>query len=213
MGGGSIDIQNLSVTGYDKDEGYFDGEVYIQTLTPGGATEKSFTWIDMPADPDEGIEAFCGWFDDEAGEAASLTVSAGDGLYMFGPNTSFGLRSQGEVPTQDIAVTLRGGAKCVVNPTPVTLDIQDIWVNGYNKEEGYVDGEVVLQTLTPGGATEKSFTWIDMLADPDEGIDAFCGWFDDDAGEAASLTVAPGDGLYAFGPNTSFSVVFPGVEL
>ncbi len=116
------------------------------------------------------------------------------------------------------SVSLRSGAKpagaAFVPVSGATIDLQDIKVSGYNAADGYADGDISVQTLTPGGATIKNFTWIDLAADPDDPDSvAYYGWYDDDTGELGELDLAPGDGLYAFGPNTTFSVVFPGVTL
>ena len=223
VSGAGFDLQSLKVSGYNAADGYADGEIYLQTLTPGGATIKSFTWIDLAADPDDPDSVpYYGWYDDDTGELGELTIAPGDGLAAFGPNATFGLQSAGQVPTSDVAVTLRTGMKFIANPTPATVSLNSgdksdwagMYVAGYNAEDGYADGEIYLQTLTPGGATIKSFTWIDLAADPDDPDSVpYYGWYDDDTGELGELSIAPGDGLAAFGPSTAFSVVFPGVTL
>ena len=223
VSGTTIDLQDLKVSGYNAEDGYADGDIYVQTLTPGGATIKSYTWIDLAADPDDPDSvAMYGWYDDDTGELGELSIAPGEGLYAFGPNASFGIQSAGQVSTSDVAVTLRSGAKCIANPTPITLPLNGsdmnswtgLYVSGYNAEDGYADGDIYVQTLTPGGATIKSYTWIDLAADPDDPDSvAMYGWYDDDTGELGELNIGPGEGLYAFGPSTSFSIVFPGVTL
>lgn len=221
--GNTINLQDITVSGYEKAEGYGEGDIYVQTLTPGGTTIKSYTWLDIPADPDEEESvAMYGWYDDDEGVIGNLTMAAGEGLYAYGPNTSFGLQSAGQVPTSDIAVVLRTGAKCIVNPTPQIVALNGtektgwngVVVSGYNIEEGYGEGDIYVQTLTPGGTTIKSYTWLDIPADPeDEESVAMYGWYDDDEGVLTDLTLNPGEGIYAYGPNANFSIVFPGVKL
>ena len=219
----SINLQDIVVTGYDKAEGYGEGDISVQTLTPGGATVKSYTWLDIPADPEDPESvAMYGWYDDDEGVLGDLTLAAGEGLYAFGPNNTFSLQSAGQVPTSDIAVVLRTGAKCVVNPTPQTVSLNGtekdgwtgVYVSGYDVSEGYGEGDINVQTLTPGGATVKSYTWLDIPADPEDPESvAMYGWYDDDEGVLTDLTLAPGEGIYAFGPSADFSIVFPGVNL
>ncbi len=128
----------------------------------------------------------------------------------------FGAVESGTVGYDSVA--LRSGAKpagaAFVPVTGSTIDLQDIKVSGYNAEDGYAEGDISVQTLTPGGRTIKSFTWIDIAADPEDPDSvAMYGWYDDDTGALGELTLAPGEGLYAFGPNSSYSIVFPGVTL
>ena len=116
------------------------------------------------------------------------------------------------------AITLRSGAKpagaAFVPVSGSTIDLQTLKVTGYNAEDGYGDGDVYVQTLDPYGRTLKTFTWVDVAADPDDpdAVDLY-GWYDNDNDELGELDLAAGDGLYAYGPNTSFSIVFPGVTL
>ena len=114
--------------------------------------------------------------------------------------------------------TLRTGAKtagaCFLPINATSINLQDITVTGYEKADGYGEGDIYVQTLTPGGATIKSYTWLDIPADPDDPESvAMYGWYDDDEGVLTDLTLNPGEGIYAFGPNADFSIVFPGVNL
>ena len=72
-------LQDVTVSGCAAEDGYADGEIYVQTLNAGSETIKSYTWIDIVADPDDPKSvAFYGWYDDETGELTDLTVASGE---------------------------------------------------------------------------------------------------------------------------------------
>ena len=109
---------------------------------------------------------------------------------------------------------MKAAGAAFVPVTGATIDLQSLKVSGYNPQDGYADGDVSVQTLTPGGRTVASYTWIDIAADPEDPDSvAMYGWYDDDTGELGELSIAPGDGLAAFAPSSAFSIVFPGVTL
>ena len=204
--GSPMNLQDLKVTGYDKEAGYEDGGVTVQMLDNAGIAIETYTWYDVPGD-------FVGWLDSDDNFVEDVTIASGEGLYARAPNTEFGLQSAGQVATADIAITLRFGSKLVVNPTPVVVNLNDInedgkflMVNGYDVEEGYEDGGVTVQMLDNAGIAIETYTWYDVPGD-------FYGWLDSDDNFVEDVTIAPGESVYARAPNTSFSLVFPGVTL
>ena len=108
-------------------------------------------------------------------------------------------------------VGLRFGAKgagaCFVNIDGKAVDLQDLKVTGYDVEEGYADEEVHVQTLDAFGRTIASYYWYDSEED------GMYGWYDEDGEYVEELEVAPGESIYAYAPDNSFSIVLPGVDL
>ena len=196
-----INLQDLKATGYDVEEGYADEGISLQTLDEAGRTTASYYWYDSAEDE------MYGWYDDEGEYVEGVTFATGEGLYARAPDATFSLQSAGQVPTSGITVSLRFGAKIVVNPTPVGIDLQSITITGYDPEEGYADEGVSVQTLDEAGRTIASYYWYDS---DDDGM---YGWYDDEGELVEGFEVAAGESLYARAPDTSFSIVFPGVTL
>ena len=138
-------------------------------------------------------------------------VVIGEGLWVYSPSTDFQIQSAGQVPTADIAVTLRGGsqAKLIANPMPVTLTLGDLKVTGCATEDGYADFEVVAQKLNGYGQSGISYVWCDFEED---GV-TYYGWYDEDMNEYNEETLAAGESLWIYSPSTDFSVVFPAPAL
>ena len=204
--GQPMNLQDLKVTGYDKTAGYEDAGVTVQSLDAYGRAIETYTWYDVPGD-------FCGWLDSTDNFVEDVTVAPGEGLYARAPNTEFGLQSAGQVASSDIAVTLRFGSKLVVNPMPCVINLNDdnadenyVRVTGYNAEAGYEDAGVTIQTLDAYGRATETYTWYDVPGD-------FFGWLDSTDNYVEGVSVAPGESVYARAPDTSFSLVFPGVNL
>ena len=55
-------------------------------------------------------------------------------------------------------------------------------------------GAIQIQTLTSGGATDKSYIWVPASEAGDYGLEGE-GWLDNDEGSAAVKTFAPGEGF------------------
>ena len=199
--GKAVDLQDLKVTGYDVEEGYADEEAYVQTLDAFGRTIASYYWYDSK---DDGMY---GWYDGDGEYVEGMTIAAGEGLYAYAPDDSFAIQSAGQGPTSDIMVGLRFGAKHVVNSTPVAINLQALSATGYDVEEGYADEEVYVQTLDAFGRTIASYYWYDSEED------GMYGWYDEDGEYVEELEVAPGESVYAYAPDNSFSIVLPGVDL
>ena len=197
----AINLQDLKVTGYDIEEGYGDEEVYVQTLDRAGRTIASYFWYDLSDDD------MYGWYDENGDYVEDLIIPAGEGLYAYSPDASFGIQSAGQVPTSDITVVLRTGAKHVVNSTPVEANIQGLNVTGYDTEEGYGDEEVYVQTLDRAGRTIASYFWYDLT---DDGM---YGWYDEAGDFVEDLVIPPGESVYAYSPDETYSIVMPGVTL
>ena len=182
--------------------------MYVQTLDKSGRSESKFFWIDVT----DGEDVYYGWLnaDGDIIEEGEMTLKVGDGLWIYAPSTSYKLQSAGQVPSSDTVTILRSGSKMVANPTPVTIDMTNIIVAGYDAEEGSEE-EVYVQTLDKSGRSESKLFWIDVT----DGEDVYYGWLnaDGDIIEEGDVTVGPGAGLWVYAPSTAYTLKFPGVSL
>ena len=88
-----------------------------------------------------------------------------------------------------------------------TIDLTDIKVTGYDAESG-TEGDVNVQILDAYGKAGMTYFYYDV---PGE----LTGWIDgnDEEVEVGAVVVGPGEGLWVRSPNTSYSLVIPGVTL
>ena len=199
--GATFDLTDLTVTGYDTDQGT-DSEMYIQTLDEYGRTVATYSWVDD-------ADTIKGWFNEDGDEVAvgDVTFQAGEGLWTSCDFDGFGLQSAGAVPTSDVAVILQEYGLSIANPTPVTVDLTDCVITGYDTDQG-TDSEMYIQTLDEYGRTVATYSWVDDA-------DSICGWFNEDGDEIAvgDVTVAPGAGLWTSCDFDGFNFVWPKVTL
>ena len=207
VAGGQYDLVNLTVTGYDKEDGT-DGDVSVQTLDATGNMIDQYFWVDVT----DGDDVVYGWFDNNGDqvEAGTVTFAVGDGLWVDAVDNTFGLQSAGSVLSEDYAVVLRAGFKMVANSTPVAVDLTEITVTGYDADEG-TDGDVSVQTLDSTGNMIDQYFWVDVT----DGDDVVYGWFDNngDQVEAENVMVEAGAALWVDAADSTFSLVIPGVDL
>ena len=209
MTGTKIDLTDITVTGYDKEEGT-EEEVSVQTLNKNGDRVNLYQWIDIT----DGDDVYYGWIDFDTGdfvEPGNVLFDVGDGLWVDAPSSDFKLPTAGQVMTAAATVTLREGFKMIANQTPVAVDLTDITVTGYDEEEG-TEEEVSVQTLNKNGDRVNLYQWIDIT----DGDDVYYGWIDFDTGdfvEADTVSVGAGEALWVDAPSTDFKLVLPGVTL
>ena len=200
-------LGNLTVVGYNAEDGYAEYEIQAQQLTGGGATLNGMTyyWCDFE---EEGVKYY-GWYDENMNDYNSLPLVPGEGWWIYSSSSDYKIQSAGAVPSKPIPVTLLAGgqAKLVSNPMPTKLTLGDVVIKGYNTEEGYADYEVQAQQLTGGGATLNGMTyyWCDF---EEEGV-TYYGWYDENMNDYNSLSLEPGESLWVYSPSTSFYVEFP----
>ena len=199
----NLTLGNLKVTGYAAEDGYADFEVIAKKLDGFGRGGTSFIWCDFE---EEGV-TYYGWYDEDMNEYNDEPLVIGEGLWVYSPSVEFQLQSAGQVPSADIAVSLRSGgqAKLVANPMPTKLTLGEIKVTGYAEEDGYADFEIIAKKLDGFGRGGTSFIWCDF---EEEGV-TYYGWYDEDMNEYNDEDVAVGEGLWVYSPSTDFSVVFP----
>ena len=209
VSGTTIDLTDITVSGYDKEEGTA-GEVSVQTLDKNGSMVAQYYWYDAV----DGADVYYGWYDADAGDfvaAGAVTLNVGDGLWVDAPSSAFKLQTSGQVMSSSAAVTLREGFKMVANPTPLAVDLTDITVTGYDAVSGSA-GEASVQTLDKNGSMVSQYYWYDAI----DGADVYYGWYDADAGDfvgEGDVAVGAGEALWVDAPSTDFSLVLPGVTL
>ena len=198
-----LTLGDISVVGYDPEEGYADFEIIAQELNGFGRTLSNYSYCDFEEDG----EVYKGWYDEDMNCFNDLELKPGEGLWMYSPSTDYKIQSAGMVPASDISVVLRGGnqAKMIVNPMPATVEFGSITISGYNPEEGYADFEIIAQELNGFGRTLSNYSFCDF----EEDGETYFGWYDEDMNDYNEKTLAPGEGLWIYSPSTSYSVVFP----
>lgn len=214
VGGGTTDLMDITVTGYDpfdydSEEGGAYGDVQVQTLTGGGSTDTIYAWqdfVEKGETPDEDV-VWKGWYNEETPLARGEVVLAeGEGLWSVTLIEDMKLQSKGEVVTDaDISLELPNDGLMIANPTPISVDLINCYVTGYDpfdyaSEEGGAYGDVQVQTLTGGGSTDTIYAWQDFVEKgetPDEDV-VWHGWYNEETPLAAKeVVLAPGEGLWS----------------
>lgn len=203
VAGKTIDLTDLVVTGYDKEEGC-EEDVKVQILNSLGMGGVTYAWYDLN---DDG-EIYYGWFADDEVAKGDVVLSPGDALWVSAPNESYKILSSGQVPTEDVVVTLRSGNKLVANPTPISVDLTEIVVAGYDPEEG-CEEDVKAQILNNVGMGGVTYAWYDL----DDDGEVYYGWFADDEVAEGDVVIGPGEGLWVSAPSTAYTLKFPGVVI
>ena len=209
-------MSDVVVTGYTGE--YLDGQIYCGKLDNYGRTITRMYWLDSEeyTDPDtsEHWDAQYGWWDaDGEVEYNDVSLSAGEGLWMTFPSTTYKVQTSGKVISESLPVTLVAGNQLLSNPTPVTLKMGQVWVTGYTGE--YLDGQIYCGKLDNYGRTITRMYWLDSeeYTDPDtsEHWDAQYGWWDAD-GEVEynnTETLAPGQAVWFTSPSAAYTLNWP----
>ena len=216
--GAATTLGDLKISGYDPEEGT-DGDADIQTLTPGGKTDKSYKWVDFWDDEEGPLVHWYGWYsmdvDPETYEddCNDVPLNPGDGVWLYAKS---GLKIQGvgAVPAGSVKTYLPAsgtGRKFVVNPMPMETTLGKLVVFGYDPEEGS-DGEVDIQTLNPGGTTNKSYKWVDFWDDEEGPLVHWYGWYSMDVepetyeDDCNDTPVGIVEGFWTAGPATTWYI-------
>ena len=194
----ATDIQNI-IPKVGEGEDIYSGGFVIMTLTDGGETDESFTFILAADAPDGGTD---GWFDD-AGERAVKTFLPGEGFVLVSDFATGTLTTAGAVANEDTVFALSTGINSCGNTTAGQIGINQLTVgvdvdasgnllaSNDTTGEAIYSGGIVAMMLTDGGETDESFTFILAADAPDGGTD---GWFDD-AGDRSTKPFAAGEGF------------------
>ncbi len=179
-------MQDIKVSG----DGLAGGDVQIQTLTAGGATDRTFYWVPTSEVGDYDMEAE-GWFDADNWVIAEKTLSEGEGFVTMSSAEGAKITYSGEVVNGATEFEIPSNVGVAGNATPVAIDLQAIVVTA----EGAAGGDVQIQTLTAGGATDRTFYWIPESEAGDYEMSGE-GWFDADNWVVASeVEFAAGEGF------------------
>ncbi len=196
---GSFDLQTISCNDDSSDS------VSFSVLNNIGIGGDSYYWIDW-YDPDgDEIYESC-WVDGGYEKVYGFTLQPGEALWVAGERDTQLFRSTGKVNTADVTVQLRSGSTLTGNPSPVALDLQDIYCNDDSSDS------VSFSVLNNIGVGGDSYYWINWY-DPDgDEIYESC-WVDGAYEKVEGFTVNPGDGLWVAGERDTQYITFPGVEL
>ena len=213
---GVYDLTDVKVVGYQPGEDGALGAVQVQTLDGGGSTQDIYVWLDF-TDDDAGV-IYYGWYNGdtyEALESGVVTTAVGEGLWSVTMASGLSLQASGEVATAaDIPLALPADGLTIANPTPVTVDLINCYVNGYDAGGDGALGAVQVQTLDGGGSTVDIYVWLDFT-DDDAGV-TYYGWYNGDTYEPltpGTVTVAPGEGLWSVTMADDLNFVWPKVDL
>ena len=87
-------LGDLVIVGYDKSEGYADGQISCGKLDTYGRSTARYFWMDIPQFEDEGelYGPWYGWYDEE-GETCynNVSMSPGEAVWLKSPSTTFTL--------------------------------------------------------------------------------------------------------------------------
>ena len=194
-GDAAMPLQSIIPTGEDTSD-----NVTLQTLDAYGNSVDMYTWINWAGD--NGDEE--GWVDDSYTIVEGVTFPAGQGLWVSGSSDAQGFQSAGAVGKLEINVGLRAGFTAVVNPFPVSVDLQDILPTGEDTSDN-----VTMQTLDAYGNSVDMYTWINWAGDNGDEE----GWVDDSYTIVEGVSFAPGQGLWVSGSAETQGIQFPAPEL
>ena len=186
VSGETFDIQSLKVSG----DGVGAGQIQIQTLTAGGATDRTFYWIPASEAGDYDMEGE-GWYDADEFAQAEMTFVVGEGFVTmndFGEGAT--ITYAGAVPMGATEIVVAPAVAVAGNSTPVDIDIQSMVVTA----DGVGAGQVQIQTMTAGGATDRTFYWIPESEAGDYDMEGE-GWYDADEFTQAEKTFVAGEGF------------------
>ena len=188
---GAMPLVSLTPTGSDLSD-----NVAVQTLDAAGYTVDNYMWVDWMGDDPCWIDGDFNVVDD------TVTFAPGQGLWVYGSDSSQGFQSAGKVGTSDVVVTLRNGATGAGNPFPVALALNDILPAGSDLSDN-----VAVQTLDAAGYTVDNYMWVDWMGDDPCWIDGDFNIVDD------TVTFEPGQGLWVYGTSSDQSIRFPAPTL
>ena len=177
---------------------YGSGDIMVQTLTADGLADKSYSF-----NKDRKGNWF--WSDVDTGDKIAegdVVFSKGTGLWVYGV-VDASLTSAGAVSTSDAVVPLTEGFTACGNMMAVEIDLTSIIPGGE-----YGSGDIMVQTLTPAGLADKSYSF-----NKDRKGNWF--WSDVDTGDKIAegdVKFAPGAGLWVYGVDGA-TITIPGPTL
>ena len=192
-----MNIQDLKIIG-DSVSG--SGANFICLLDENGLYTGSYEWW-MPEDG-TGEDAGC-WFDGDNWEKIDVSLSDGQGFYIYTVDSGLTIQSAGAVKLTSYAKPLGVGYNIVGNCSPVDLDIQKIKIEGSSITGS---GANFICRLDADGVYAGSYEW--WLPEDGTGEDAGC-WFDGDNWETIEATIKAGEGLYLYTVDSGLTLTLP----
>ena len=225
VGGTTVKLSELKVTGYEKNEYYLTEEyafgATFQIRKANGMPESEYLWSDTTDDGETWNGGVWSDFDtgDEITAANDVTLNAGDALWFdcpdFQGSDGFYLTSAGVVLKGDQAFPLKDGAKCAVcNMLPAPTTLSKIEIQGYEDNEYYLTEEyafgLTMQSLKSNGMPQAEYLWSDTTDDGENWNGGV--WSDFDTGDeitaANDVTIGAGEGFWVDPPERQGSKAF-----
>lgn len=218
VGGKSVKLSELKVTGYEKSEYYLTGELSFtasfQRRASNGMPYATYAWTDSTED----MAHWSGgkWINtdtmEEITSANDVTLKPGDGLWFSTPDlqdcAGFSLTTAGTVLKGDQAFELNAGGKIgVANMMPVPVKLSEVEIHGYEDSAYYLTGELSftmsMQSLKSNGMPQATYAWTDSTEDMANWNGGK--WINTDTMEDVTsekdVTIAAGEGFWASCPD------------
>ena len=214
--GEDVTLGDLVVTGYEPGMGGETG-VYCQLLDGyGRSLGVDYFWYDdgVKGEGTECVDWWYGWYSQDSETSYNdVVIPAGEGVWMYSPNTAFKIQSAGAVAKAPIAATLRSGglAKMAVNPMPADLTFGDVWISGYASGTGGETGVYCQKLDGYGRSLGIDYFWYDdgVKDEGTECVDWWYGWYSQDSETSYNdVTLPAGEGIWVYSPSTSYKVNF-----
>ena len=218
VGGKSVKLSELKVTGYEKSVYYLTEELgftaTFQRRASNGMPYATYGWTDSTDD----MATWNGgkWINVVTGEDITaendVEFNPGDGLWFSTPDlqdcTGFSLTTSGTVLKGDQAFELNAGGKIgVANMMPVPVKLSEIEIHGYENSTYYLTEELgftmTMQSLKSNGMPQATYGWADSTEDManwngGKWINVTTG---EDITSEKDVTVAAGEGFWASCPD------------
>lgn len=199
---GSGTMKDITVNGYDPEEGYADDEIYCCKLNTFGQSGTLMYWVDYKEDE----STWYGWYYDGWDDSAEdVPLAAGEGLWFSSPSEDYKIQNAGQVLSETLPVALISGNMLCPNPTPIQIGMNQTWITGYG-DEGYADDEIYCCKLNTFGQSGTLMYWVDYQEDET----TWYGWYYDGwevACDEVSLT--PGESLWVSAPSEDLYMNWP----
>ena len=196
-------MADLKVTGYTGS--YENGGITAVKLNTYGQNDgPTMFWVDADYGTD-GV--WYGWYDSEwSNDYNSVPLKQGEGVW-FKCDGNKKITSSGEVIQDSVPVKLIQGSQLTPNPTPVTVKMGQVIIDGYG--DSYEDGGITAVKLNTYGQNDgPMMIWVDA----DYGTDGvWFGWYDSEWGGDynTSVSLVPGESLWLKSPAANLNVVWP----
>lgn len=192
-----MNIQDLKLIGDSITGG---GATFICLLDENGLYSGEYAW--WTPDDGTGEDEGC-WFDGDNWEKLDVTISNGQGFYLYTVDSGLSIQSSGQVKLESYSKPLNAGYNLVGNCSPVDLDVQKIKLTGDSITGG---GANFICLLDSTGLYAGEYAW--WTPDDGTGENEGC-WFDGDNWEKISATIGAGEGLYLYTVDSGLTLTLP----